>query len=226
MTEFFGMSEDALWDRLPTASDSERPEILQVLGFRAVHREDWPAAIAFYSEALEGFQKIGCDADVEKCAHWIARCSGFMGDHDSAITHHEQVVQMRDERGPLDEFGAMTVDAIGCEHWDAGRHAQALPYFADAARLHHSNGSKKLSVDSARKWIQCIDRVGAWDQMADAVAIILADSDEIGDHAAAHLGAARAMCHGAGPHSEMEERLKKARNLVRSHDDQIGRAHV
>ena len=220
MSEFFGMSDDALWERLPAASDRERPEILQTLAWRAVQRENWPQAKAMYEEALAGFAKMGCNADVEQCTHWIARCAAYMGEHDAAIAHHRQVVQMRDERGPLDEFGAMTVDAIGCQHWDAGRHEQALPYFADAARLHHSNGSKKYSVDSARKWICAIDRVGAWEQMADAVAIVLADSDELGDHAAAHMGAARAMCQGAGPRSEMEARLQKARNLVRCHDDQ------
>ena len=166
------MSDDELWKRLEGATDSMRPEILQQLGWRCIRRDDYGLAIQLLEEAKAGYDKMGSSTDACLCEHWIARCHANLGELDVSIAHHAEVIRRKCEEGPLDELGAKTLDAIGCEYRDSGRYLQAAEYFGQAARTHHSNGSDEFAENSARKWMDAIVQTGTWQDMPEASGLV------------------------------------------------------
>jgi tetratricopeptide (TPR) repeat protein len=220
MNDFSRMTEESLWDKLAESSGSERPEILQQLGWRAIQREKWGEAISILEEAKAAYEQIGCSSDVRMCLHWIARCAGNMSNSEMAIAEHINVLNMLQEQGPLDEFGAKTVDAIGCEYRDAGQQKKAGEYFGQAARLHDSNQSKYFAENSARKWIETIRRVGNWVDMLEATDIVLRNSTNLESHIHARVGQILAACHIPDSGYDIDDLLAKCARLDTAHADE------
>lgn len=213
MTPLHNMSDDELWKRLADATDSMRPELLQQLGWRCIRRDEWGEAIALLEEAKDGYEKLGVSSDARLCTHWIARCHAELGDADASIRNHMAVVEMKAAEGPLDEFAAKTLDAIGCEYRDSGRHLQAANYFGQAARVHDVNGSEEFAENSGRKWMDAITRTDTWADMPEASDLVLKNSTSIEAHVHVLVSRTRAQLAMSSLGYDIDAMLAKAERL-------------
>lgn len=220
-----------LWNLLQTASLSERSEILQSLGLRFIQREEHNQAIAVLEEAKDAYEQLGCSTDVRVCGNWIARCHSNLGDSQSAIEGHKEVLASLVENDPSNKWVGMTLDAIGCEYRDIDMHQLAQDWFAQAARQHKANGDSELAINSARKWMTAIRHTQHWTAMVEAAEIVLELSSEIEDHIHARVGQVLAGVAGKFGEIDLVALLAKCDRLVSTSADpelafEVDLAHI
>ena len=194
MCDFCRMSDDELWDSLPSTTEASKPNVLQAIAWRAIRQQRWGEAIALLEEAKTGYETFGPARDAKMCEHWIARCATNMGDLELAIQRHKKVLEASSAEGPWDQFAAKTADAIGCELSTSGQYARAVDYFRLAALAHEANNDRHWAADSCHKWITRIRAAGLWHQMEEASALMLRVSTEVDQHILAHIGRVLAAC--------------------------------
>lgn len=231
MTHRHDHTDEKLWNSLKSATDSERAEILQILGWRHIRQQKWARAVALLEEAKDAYLRLGLESQMRECANWIGRCLGNLGENERAILAHKEVLASLIDNDPTNDWVGKTLDAIGCQYRDAGMHDLAEPWFGQAARQHDANGDAELAVNSARKWINSIAATRQWSSMAEAASIVLRNSDTIIDHIRAHVGTVHAACAGVAEEVDVVVLLAKCDRLVSACDDvesafEVELAHV